>query len=524
MRMSRWHGWAKVGIVAAATLMIVGGVARADVYTKQVNDLFKDVPAELRSDTVLLPVAAKMEAPPAAYRSQREAALLGTVGSSWATAVQWAQKPAQTAVLDALAKVTKEGARTKAYVFAQAYGSEVQDLDLLSQGLYTELGSPELLAAARHQYLPALERVGVLAHVEASRLAEAGKMEDAVTVMINWMWFCRQMADRPFVREKRWGMDGMKLAAERIRDLVFTDIRDNKRSMDAGKVIELNKRLRDRGGFLATERIRMPEAEFVAREQLVNAIMGQDGKPSAATFGSALARTSASERPLRLFSAAAFWDGARSRHAGARETREAVNALKSDWEKRWTLDPFDRIVLSAGSYERVLSNPSLAAIQNGLGDIQALFAQRTELRTELAGARAALGVYGFWLKNRSWPVALPAVSPEFMQGVDADPYSRTGRQIEFFVPMRDTPKNADGQPMPHEVVVQPLSGTAPFTVPMNDKVFVIYSVGPDDDRGNASRATQSRRAKPGEPSGDYLLFPPMIGLERQRLVELNQLN
>lgn len=516
---------AQVGFVAACVCVLATFTpARADAYKDRVNQTFRGVAADKRSDAVLLPLLAKLDPAPSTIRTQRDAALHAAEGPGWSDAEAWAQKPAQTAVIDALASITKEEDRSKAHAFAQLYGADIADLDLVSQGLYSELGEPELLAAARHLYLPAIERAGMLVHVEASRLTEAGKTEPAIKLLTDWVFFCRQIADRPFLREKRWGMENMRLGLERIRDVVHTDMRAGKRGMDAERVLDLNKRLRDVRGFLAIDRIRMPEADFIAKEQLISGIMGADGKPSADTFGPLLARAASSERPLRLFSAAAFWDGVRSAHADRKKTLDILAASQADWSKRWELKAFDPILVSAGTFRRrIATTPEFTALQVGLSDVDGLFALREELRVEAAGTRATLGVYGFWLKFRNLPPGLPSVRPDFVQSVDSDTFSRTTKNLEFFVPMRDTPKGSDGSPQEHKMIVQSPSGLATFTVPLRDDIFVMYSVGPDDANGNALRATQSYRAKLGEPSGDYVLFPPMISLERQRLLDLNQL-
>ena len=72
---------------------------------------------------------------------------------------------------------------------------------------------------------------------------------------------------------------------------------------------------------------------------------------------------------------------------------------------------------------------------------------------------------------------------------------------------------------------RPLASTLPpapypeFKRDLNDKVFVIYSVGPDGVSDKAALATQTRTGV----KGDYLLFPPILSLYRQRLLEKGEL-
>jgi hypothetical protein len=520
MRLTRVFSRRMVMLASALALAGSGVPALGDEYKDRVNAPLKGVGDDKRSDKVLLPLLAAMEAPPAVVKSQAQAALVGSQGPGWSELQSWSQRAPQTAVLDAIAKVAKEEDRSKAFAFAQQYGAEIPELDLISKGMYTELGEPELLSAARHLYMPALERTGILVHVEASRLNEGGKTYEALKLLNDWLFVCRQMADRPFLREKKWAMESMRLSLERMRDVIHVDLKRDKHGMDVAKVLEINKRLKDRRGFLSIERIRLPDAEFVGREQLVSAIMGSDGKPSTQSFGPTLARAASSERPLRLFSASAFWDGVREKHAGARETRDMLKMVEGDWTKRWDLDFFDRVLTTASDYRRrVATTPKFAALQLGLGDVESLLGLRMELKLELVGTRSALGAYGFFLRNKAFPRTIASARPDFVEAVDKDPWSREGKDLEFFVPQRDTPKDADGKPKPHVLEIYAPDPTPRFKVPLGDDVFVIYSLGPDEDRGNANFATQTRTGVPG----DYVLFPPLLSLYRQRLVELNEL-
>lgn len=513
----------KLTLAALLTLNILPGMigtAAGDVYKDRVNETFKGIADEQRSDKVLLPLLAAIEAPPATVRTQQQAALFGSQGPGFSDLQAWSQKPAQTAIIDALAKVTKEENRTKVYAFAQPYGAEIPDLDLIAKGMYTELGDPELLSAARHLYMPALENMGILVHVEASRLNEAGKTYEALKLLIDWLFFARQIADRPFIKEKRWAMDSMLLAMERMRDVVYVDLKREKHGMPEDKVLELNKRLRDRRGYLALDRIRMPEADIIAREQLLAAVMNSSGNPNPETFGPLLARSSASDRPLRLFSATAYWDNVRNEHANLKQSREVLGMAQGDWAKRWELGFFDRILTTSTDFKvRIAGEAKFAALQQGLSDIEELLPLRHRLKLEVAGTRMALGVYGFFIRNNTFPKSLATTRPDYIESVDADQWSRGGAELMYFIPMRDTPKSSDGSPKPHPVTIDAPFPMPQFQIPLKDNVFVIYSIGPDENNANALTITQTRTAV----IGDYLLFPPLLSLHRQRLVENNEL-
>jgi hypothetical protein len=516
--------WLPVLTACSLALLSIAPIARADEFVDRVNAAFKTIPADKRSDRVLLPLMAAMDATPAILKSQDRAALLGDKGPGWSECAEWAQKPAQKAVLEALEKVTKEEDRLKAYAFAQPYGAEAmgsdkESIDLLAKNLYTELGEPPLLAAANFGYLTPLENVGILTHVEASRRAEAGDISGAMKVITDWLFFCRQIADRPFLREKKWAMESMKLALERIRDIGYQDFRSESRKADASKLRETITRLRERRGFLLLDRITLPEADFVASEQLLALVMTPSGAPDPDRFGRYLARASAADRPLRLFSSSAYWDLARTGHANLRDSNEALRIIRGDWYKRWELNPFDRMMGTVTDYrKRVVTSPKFATLIGPYKNVDELFSLRQQLRAELGGTRMALGVLGYTLRQKTLPQGLAATRPEFIDTIDKDPYSKKGQDLRYFVAQRDTTRPGE-EPRPHVIKLLPPPPQPTFEVPFGSDTFVIFSVGPDDAAEFAAVATQARTGT----SGDYLLFPPTLSLFRQRLLETNQL-
>lgn len=502
-----------------AAFALAATPARADEFTDRVNAPFKAIPEKLRSDLVVLPALAEMEKPPEVVKTQARAALLGSKGPGWRECAEWAQRPKQQAVLEKLAEVTKEEDRLKAYVFAQPYGVEGVDVGLVSKGMYTELGDPPLLAAAQHLYMPGLESAGVLAHVEASRLAEAGDALGAIKVLTDWLFFCRQVADRPTIAETRWAMVSMKAALERVRDVVYGDFRAETHLSDLTTLREAITRLKERRGFLMLDRLRLPTADFDARDQLLGKVMDPSGRPSETSFGPVMARVDASERPLKLFSSTAFWDGARGSHANRRDTAQVLSGLREDWRRRWELPPFDKYVSTTTDYRKVVRTSTKYATLNGAFDsMDDLFSLRQQLRAELGATRMAMGVYGFFLRNRTLPQTMASARPEFIDAVDKDPYSPRGADLSFFVPERDTAKPGEER-RPHVVNVFPPPPAPQFSIPLGADQFVIYSVGPDGLAGRCTYATQERAGVPG----DYLLFPPAVSLYRRRLIETNQL-
>jgi hypothetical protein len=59
-----------------------------------------------------------------------------------------------------------------------------------------------------------------------------------------------------------------------------------------------------------------------------------------------------------------------------------------------------------------------------------------------------------------------------------------------------------------------------FGVTLFEDQFVLYSVGPNGAKDWAERVSQDRNAL----LGDYLIWPPVLGLHREHLIQTGQLD
>ncbi len=522
---------ALVALSAVLALVAPALPARADDFVDRVNEPFKHIPTDKRSDLIVLPLLPALGDPPAAVRTVERAMLLNDTVSSWGGVAEWAQGASQQALLKAIAQVTSEENSSVAMVFAQGYGVEaVSDhVELIATGMYTELGDPPTLAGAKIGYMPALEKAQILAHVEATRLASSGDVAGAIEEMVHWLYFSRQIAERPFLKEKRWGMDSCMRALVRIRDLAYGDIRAESHAMDYVKLHDFVHRLDPKTGYIGIERIRIPTGDIIAADQLLTQVLEKNGGTNANTFAIVMARIGSSERPLRLLSESAFWEKARAEHGGWFECRDMLlgkdgkGGLSNDWTKRWDLDAFDPVVKRPSDYQRLVEKDKrYAVLRRTLAGIDELFPLRQALRTELAGTRISLSVYGFWLQNNhAFPPGLTSIRPYFVDPIDRDPYNsaKPAKPIEFFVPVRDTPKDPRGGPVPYRITVYPGATYSNFEKRLQDDSFVVFSIGPDDSGSKVKEATQA------DPNleGDYLLWPPVLSLLRQNLIDNGRL-
>jgi hypothetical protein len=467
---------------------------------------------------VLLPLVAKMDAPPAPAAEVKQAVMLAAGSSGWAPAEQWAMAPAQRAVIDALDKVTREERPDEAMAFGQPYGADAvgasaSGADLIKANLYTDLGDPPMLAGAKFLYLDGLERVMCLVNVEATRLAAAGQMDKAMDVLTDWLFFSRQMADRQMVGESTWGVASMLVSFERIMDVAYVDFRAGKKALTPDQILAEIDRIRDQNGFLRMDRIKFPAANRIAAEQTVAMVFDKNG-PSPA-FGQTMARLASTHRPLRLFAEAARWDAIATKHASAADTRDELQKVYDDLAGRWPLDPFDPRMDAKTDLER-MDREQFAVLAAVTPDIPSLFHIRRLVRTYAIGTRDSLGILAFYDASKNFPPVIESIRPRFVKTIEADPFNgdrARGKQppLQYFVPIRDETFPSGTEPHPHEMTVSDKKGS--FQVKIGSDQFILYSVGPNGDRDWATEVTAF--PAPNE-QGDFLIWPPGFSLERQR--------
>lgn len=517
-------------LVPALVVALAPAVSFADDFVDRVNNLFQSIPTEKRSDLIILPALAKMEPAPAEAKSFAFCELVTPSHPAWSTLEKWITAEPQKAVLKAVHDVTREEDFRKAMVFAQGYGVEAVSgtPELLSAEMYTELGDPPTLAAAKHLYLPAVGRVFDLSNLEATRLLAAGDAKAAVDVMMDCLYFYRQIADRPFLQEKRMGMLGTRSSLQRIRDITYEDSRREKKSITPDHLKAWIKRLDGEKGYVSVGRLRLPDANLVAAEQLVHRVMVEGKGVNGDLFATTLARISGGNKPLRILSESAYWEKIGKRHAGYFDTldqltgKQGDGGIRADWNRLWALDPFDPFLRKPSAFaRRIQSGDNFAVLRLALEGIDDLFPLRMSIRAEISGTRLALGVYGYFIAtNGSWPPHLTAIRPTFMETVDFDPYvAGKKNQFLFFIPVRDRPAQGPrGEEVPFDLHVWPGAGRKNFSLKLRSDQFVLYSVGPNDSDDLGSDATQA------DPSGegDYLMWPPMLSLLRKNLEDSGQ--
>ena len=505
------------GLVTAA----FSTVAMGDEYLGRANAGYKDIKPALRSDLILLPAIAKLDPVPPAARDPESAALLPVGAASWADLAVWAQKPAQQEALEALKKVTKKTDEKdkEQFAFGLPYGTDDVPLGLIKSKAYAEVGDPPTLSASQLMYMPMLDRLGILVNVEATRLLSEGKAADAVDLLISWVVFGRQMAERQFYRESEWGFRQMVSGLERMRDVLYTDFR-GKQTVSTDNLRAYIERLSDNIA-LNISRIKFPKADLIGAEQIVARVFVPRKGPDERLFATTLASIGAASKPLRLFSEAARWRSSAASHKDQIDTAKMVDIVYGDFAARWAVGFYDRRMLQPYEYGRVSQN-DYAVILATIPNMEELINLRQQLRVEAVGTRLAMAHLGRFYTTKEFSPTVAGIQPNWQKSLEKDPFifeEISKNPMEYFVPIRDEKRGAKEDPKPHIMNVV-AGGGMNFQAPLSDDTFVIYSVGSDNKKNWAERVQNTVQKVEG---ADYLIWPPMISLKRKYLQDTGAL-
>ncbi len=508
------------GLVVASALWAAAPRAVAQDAIAAFNQKsYGDIQLAKRSDLVLLPALAKMQALPSSVPGVFESRMLLKGMKGWDQAAAWATAAPQVEALKALRTVTSDWNWRTSHQFGLPYGYEGVSAELVRAGLYINLSDPPTLAAAEFNYLPAMDRLEMLVNVEVSRLYAEGKPNESVDLLLSFAHLSRQMCNRKMTREATWGLDAFCRTMERIRDIAYRSLVD-KKPFDVEALRKQIDLLVPKSNadpkakidsYFDFGRMDMPEGDSVAAVQALARVAEGDGF-NGQQFGTLMAKMSTAGKPLRLFSESATWKDASSKHLSPKETQAKILNIFADWKVHWGLDPFDPRLGNRTPYEDLDPEKSIL-LTKSITNMKPLRAGRQVAETELVGARTALSILGVYQVNNLFPNQITAIRPRFVKELDADP----------FEPKRSKP------PMryleiktPQEVLIATSTPSGPenFSIPLKPGVFLLYSIGSDNADNMAKRIENTSQIVQG---ADYLVFPPVLSLFRQHRIDTGEL-
>lgn len=506
-----------LAVIAGTILFTTAAVtAQSDSVVSKLNESLVNVDPARRSDTVLLPLLAKMEAPPAVVASVDEARLIPADAKGFAAAAAWAQGAPQQAVLAGLATVTAEQDWRKAMIFAQPYGADGVPPELIRAGLYTELDDPPTLAWASIGYMPALDRMESLVNVEVTRLAAEGKANEALDLLVNFAYFARQICDRKFFAEGQWGLRAMTRTFERMRDIAYVDARGAK-ALHPERIKAAIARMDDGGVLdLAYPRMKWPEANRLAAEQMVERMYGDGGMVRADVFPTTMARLGTGGKPLRLFSQSARWRTAAAQQVHGDAAEANLSRVYGDWERRWQGSYFDLRLQGRASEFADLDRNTNAVVALATPDMTGLIHLRQQATSEAVGTRLSLALTAQWYVTGAIPPQATAVRPRWLKAMEADAFNPNRDRGALPPPQYFIPTRRGGVSAPHsmDVVTNSVRGDANFSLKFGPETFILYSYGTDQADNFATRIQNTTDVVQ---NADYLLYPPVLSLYRQNL-------
>ncbi len=506
-------------------------VAQPDDSVSEVNALYDDITDEKRSDLILLPKVLELDEMPPGFEDfepdefEQMKAIMSwdpPARDDWVDVEAWLMAPAQRALVEALAQATADERIDMHMAFAQPYGVEgvAESFELVEAGYYTEIGDPPCLAAAYFGYIDAIDQILVLGWLETFRLQAKGDPEGAIEVAMDMLFLSRQIADRALLDEVLYGMRCSMFALARVREIAFEDSKRSSPLLRPAYLGDVVARLDPLRSAATVDRIVWPRASKIAAKQLVALAYTPGAGPDLTRFATSLARVDVGRHPLRVFSESAKYERIVEEQIDYYAIDELVDDVAIDSGSRWQLSPGSPLLSARSEYDLVGREASV--VRAAYKGHEQMFAARQWLATEMAGTRQALSLQAYVLQNRSLPPLISSSRPDFIDRVQRDPYSSASRkELQFFVPVRDTPKGPRGVDKPYPIRVFALDeSVGVFSLNLLGDTFCLYSVGVDRQAFMANEVVQGDE---GYSRGDYILWPPYSSLVRKFLKDTGRI-
>ena len=442
--------------VSVLCVLSVAPGALGDRYLEEANRAAAVTPGTKALEDVLFPALAAMDEPPSLSLSVEEMVILRETDPRWRELERWAMRDPQQAVIKALAEVGNPDQR---FVLGIAYDSaKSAPEEWRRAGLVNSIGRGGELGTVSFDYLDRMEWLLRLALVDSFRLAREGNGEASLDVLIDLLRLGRVLADRPSATEKQFAFVLMRVALERVRDVVYSHQGAFTSTILKESIPELDDRA------MTLNRISFPVFERIAAEQAMSRGFEERGEVRVGALAELLAKSASNTLPLRTFSEYAWYERLASQHEGWFETRDRIQAVWGDFEVRWNNQNWNEPTLRRVT-EFAQTDPTRFSVVRRFGGIDAemdLYRFLSQIRfdtvTELRGTYNALGVVAFRLDNRAFPPVLAAIQPRYVPRLALDPYAwneRLRRQEDFgyFVPIRDQTFGPRELPRPYAVRV-----------------------------------------------------------------------
>lgn len=478
-------------IAAIVVLAAPASTAVADKFVDEANLAAAATRGTSAAHEEIFPRVAALQQPPIPVGLSRDALhellLLEPGDTQWANLARWATATPQVEALEALHTIADPDS---IFIIGAPYGAEGIDQKFIDAGLYIDLGPDGLLFGSTFHYRERLSWLVALALFESARLADEGEGEQALSVLNDCFRLGRILAERAFAAEVADAFRIMSLACERMRDVVFT----YEDAFDPTILRQASDRL-DENDIKITK-IPLPPGDRIAASQIVDRAFAERGKANPADLASLMSRAQVGDRPLRLFSAASWWDSLASNHPDWFDTTDKIAAVWSDYTLRWSIDDLNDSLLKRPSDFLKMDGAEFPVVYAAMKDIEALFNLRRHLLVEIGATDNGLGVFAFKIKQKRFPPQISSIDPGYINERARDLFFTDERYIDtvykdfpYWVPIRDQTFGRREDPHPYEISVvlevggadQVAAGTLPPSLPFDASALIgdVSAIGED---------------------------------------------
>ncbi len=370
--------------------------------------------------------------------------------------IDWVNKPAQQAVLEAVRTVSDPDEN---YMFSLQIGRDKVDSAWAESGLYIESGYENLLFDAEYVYLDQmLVRLFVVQYANGLAKAEAGEGDEALMDYAKFIALYRLLLERPTFEEKSNAIQMIESTAMLMADLVYQYTRPGDTAFTprgiADAILETDdavQRFRFRDFSLPTV------TEYTVRQSFDWVTQGG---------------SNVDPRRFMALSALVGWRADGLSRYGVYAANDSLGSLQldriafdrkvrdvfADYNRRWNYtDLHDPDLKKATVGDDTWVEYSIIA-QNVELQYPYLFEWRLEMLTALAGMRSGLAVVAFRLENGNLPGRLVAIQPRFLRSLsnNLDHMNYNDRvqvvePLQYWVPIRDENFGVRETPRPYVI-------------------------------------------------------------------------
>lgn len=449
-------------IALFCTLLALPGLAKADEWFDLAQRDMGLVRGNESVEQVLFPLLLEMDPFPVAgtsfdyFADPRAYMFIARGERQRDRMIEWAKRPAQIAVLDAIQEIVEESDR---YMFAVQIGSDKVPSEWVEGGLYIESQFEDLLGMLEYKYLDSMiERLDALYYASGLAKAEAGNGDEALEDYARFLLLSRMLLNRPSSEEKVAAATQMDWVCQLMTDLVYQYTRPGDSSFTPRGISDALLETDEQ--FLRVRQMQLPTVDFYAARQLFDKAAQGSDRINPGRYAILMAMMKGENAPTR-FGFVSAYRAVGTFQADRIAFEKQYNDLVADFTRRWAYtdlyDPFLRTRPVAVDID--ISRFEILD-EFATDDILQLFSLRLQLLTNLSGMRSALGAVAFYLDNRNLPGRLVAIQPRFVRtlanNLDYMHYDRRIQQsdpLRYWVPIRDETFGPRETPLPYPIRV-----------------------------------------------------------------------